>query len=227
MEDNPPQAASISNIQVIGSQLLITLSDATTFGPYTLPIAHFAFRGEYTPEVPYFELDLITVEGMGLYMLTMDYTPPAAHPFDPLETDGSGNNIYVQVFGEQALIYDFGFYYPGLVGGGLVPDDDVMFRHLAGHAFTVPIGLVGSQFDLVEAPADGDLVLTIKKNNTTTLGTITFADGFMLATVSFVAAVTFEIGDTFDVMCPALDSAAKGLAITIVAERILGTEFIS
>lgn len=223
IEDHPPSAVSISNISVLGSQMLITMSDASTFGPFTLPIARFNFRGEYTPTTPYFELDLITVTGSGLYMLTQDYTPPAMHPFNPNEIDGSGNNIYVQVFGSPEAIYDFGFYWPGLVGQGLTPTTDVMFSHILGHDVTVLTGLGDSKLSLVNAPADADMVLTIKKNRAgSALGTITFATGDNTATVSFATDVDFAAGDSFDIYAPAaVDSAAKGLAITIVAERIL------
>ncbi|TIN76786.1 hypothetical protein [Mesorhizobium sp.] len=41
IEDNPPEPVNISNITVTGTQMTIYLEDATVFGPFTLPQAHF------------------------------------------------------------------------------------------------------------------------------------------------------------------------------------------
>jgi len=117
IEDTPPSAVSISNILVSGSQLSFQMSDGSSFGPFTLPIATFRLRGDYVPGTHYFELDLVSVPQQGLFLVRLEHN--GANPFNPAATDGSGHAIYLKVFGEDTYIYDVGFFYPGVPGMGI------------------------------------------------------------------------------------------------------------
>lgn len=101
LEDNPPEAASISNFQVIGSQLKIFLTNGDEFGPYTLPIAAFQFRGEWALNTEYFELDIFEVPDVGLFMVRVDHVTPESGEFDPnaVSEDSEHTALYLQLFG--------------------------------------------------------------------------------------------------------------------------------
>lgn len=220
LEDDPPVANGIANIQVIGSQMQITMDDASTFGPFTLPTARWVYRGEYTPGVPYHELDLITAPGKGLYMLAQDYTPAVDEEFDPNKLDPDNSDIvYVLVFPTN-FVYDFGFFFPGQVGYGLLADD-VMASHLFAHPVMLPKDLPGSKARLSVAPADGDLVFNLKINESTDVGTLTFPSGEVDGVFATDDLFTIPAGATFDVMMiDPIDSEARSLRITIAATRI-------
>lgn len=75
--------------------LLITLTDLTTFGPFTLPISPMNGRGEWLPNTAYAVNDLIYY-GNSFYVVVFAHTSEAT--FDPGANDGSGNNFYDLVF---------------------------------------------------------------------------------------------------------------------------------
>lgn len=88
LEGNPVQPNQISNITLTGSQLTISLSDGTQFGPYTIPVATMHFRGDWTANTQYYQLDLIRVIGKGLYLVMRDHI--SATTFDPNATTVDG-----------------------------------------------------------------------------------------------------------------------------------------
>jgi hypothetical protein len=78
---------AIESIDVTGSQMTITLSDATVFGPFTLPKAKFNYRGEWTDGESYGINDIVKVTNDGVYMVARTHV--AADPFDPELLDGA------------------------------------------------------------------------------------------------------------------------------------------
>lgn len=88
LEVTPPTPAEIDTITLNGSQLTITLSDATVFGPYTLPKARFNWRGEWAATTVYYENDVVSVAGDGIYLVEEDHTSAAS--FDPAADLASG-----------------------------------------------------------------------------------------------------------------------------------------
>lgn len=224
LEDNPPEAISIANITVIGSQFEVNLSNGDTLGPYDLPIATFHLLGEWVNDFPYAKLDFFTVAGSGLYMVLIDHTSPASPAeFDANAIDedtGSptfGLPLYQFIFGDPADIYDMGFFFPGTPGQG-ISSGEAMF----GHVFTRQI----------ELPAD--LPLSVAKvrvaftsavsfdilQNATTIGTLDFAPGDFVGTFDFPDDITFVAEDLLTFVAPTvIDATAKELRVTLRGTR--------
>jgi len=102
LEEDPPTAIGISNIQVIGSQFKIILADATEFGPYPLPVAAFHFRPEgWLNDNTYLAFDLIPVTDIGLFLVLVEHETPESGSFDALANTGAPDflPLYAQMFG--------------------------------------------------------------------------------------------------------------------------------
>lgn len=99
LENNPALPTSIASISVSGTQMTITLSDGTVFGPYTLPVLTFRWRGEWQPSTPYAVLDVFTVQDTGIYLTQIAHT--SGTDFDPAiqQPPGSGQAALIQLFG--------------------------------------------------------------------------------------------------------------------------------
>lgn len=95
LQNNPPVAVGISNIAVSGSQLIIYLSNGTSFGPFNLPIATFVPRGNWTASTVYYAMDLVTVPAAGVYLVLSDHT--SAGSFDAAASNSEGA-IYSLIF---------------------------------------------------------------------------------------------------------------------------------
>lgn len=215
LETDPPTAVGISNIQVIGSQLTITLSDATSFGPYTLPTATFESRGEAVESAAYYELDVVSVVGHGLYLVLIDHT--MVFPFDP-DRVISGNPVYKLLFGDDPYRYDFGPFIPDKPGLGITPGKRI-FSHLFKTDVYFPIDFVGSEFLLETAPA-ADLEFPIR-HNASVIGTLTFAAASINGVFDVAAALQLVDGDRLSLMTPTggVDAAALELTGTFVGRR--------
>jgi len=218
LEDNPPESINISGMTVVGTQWQVNMSDGSHFGPFTLPLATFQFRGDWVNEMHYYELDIVVAPDFGLFLVRIEHdTPPLPAVFDPLADDGSGNLLYLKLFGEGPRIYDFGFFFPGQPGAGIGTGD-----YMAAHAFArdvvLPINLTGSIARLRLAPL-ADLSFDAQKNGVD-IGTIDFAAGETEGTFTFVDATAFVSGDAFGVLPPAaLDDDARSLTLTFVGTR--------
>lgn len=92
--DNPVAGVSVSNISVVGRQVTFYMSDATTYGPFDLPVAEPRYRDAWTPTYGYFAFDIVSVAGYGTYMVLQDHT--AASVFDP-NAGNSDGDYYVQI----------------------------------------------------------------------------------------------------------------------------------
>jgi hypothetical protein len=218
LEDNPPEAVSITGMTVVGSQWEVNMSDGSTFGPFTLPIATFELKGDWLNEMLYYELDLVSVPGYGLYLVRIQHTTPALPAtFDPDAVDDEDNPLYLQVFGEDAYVYDFGFSFPGRPGSG-IETSAAMAGHVFGRAVSLLIGLPGSVAKLRVAPAAA-LAFGLEKNGVS-IGSVNFALGATTGTFTFAADVAFAIGDIITMIRPtAIDSAAKELNVTFIGTR--------
>lgn len=216
IQDNPPVPVEIGSFQVIGSQMKVFLTDGTEFGPFTLPVASFVFRDEWLPDVLYYELDLVSVQGQGLFMVRLDHLSAAT--FDPDATDGDGNALYLKVFGEDTYIYTFGFFYPGKPGNGMV-SGDMLFAHLFNEAVYLPASAAGSYARLRVDPA-AEIVMLLYKNGDE-IGSVGFLAGETSGTVEFLADTQFMPGDVFYAKFPqdGIDADAKDLTLTIKGLR--------
>jgi hypothetical protein len=83
--------------QPTANTLLITLTDATVFGPFTLPTAPMKGRGEWQPSTVYAVNDLVYF-GNAFYTVQVAHTSDTS--FDPGATDGLGHDLY-------GLVMDF------------------------------------------------------------------------------------------------------------------------
>lgn len=90
-----PTGVGIASFSVVGSLLTIHLTDASTQGPFQLPVAALFWTGDYVADHTYHELDLFQVEGDGVYLVLGTYTSPPDNTeglsaFDPSASDTSG-----------------------------------------------------------------------------------------------------------------------------------------
>lgn len=222
LEDNPPEATSILGFTVIGSQFQVNMSDGSTLGPYSLPVASFRLMGDWVNNMPLLELDIVTVPHDGVYLVNINHTTPAAPAvFDPNADDGSGNLLYTKVYGDDAYIYDFGFFYPGQPGLGIT-DGAAMAGHIVARPIVLPANLEGSYADLDTPPA-GDVSYPIQINGVEK-GSVDFASGDNVGTFTFLDQVSLAAGDKVRLMKPAtVDTAALELSVTFVAVRQFDT----
>jgi hypothetical protein len=72
--DTPPTPNNIASIELVNTnQLVITLDDYTTFGPFDLPLATFQDRGEWAPTTNYAYADIFTHLN-SLYLVLQPHT---------------------------------------------------------------------------------------------------------------------------------------------------------
>lgn len=225
LENNPPEAVSIENITVIGSQFEVNMSDGSTLGPYDLPIATFRDVGEWTNDMPLLELDFFSVPGRGFYRTLISHTTPSAPAeFDPDAIDEEGESptfgepLYALVFGEDTFIYVIGFFFPGRPGIG-VDAGTAMFGHVLVHDMSLPASLTGSEAYLKIDPA-ADMEFFIQKNGSS-IGTVNFTAGQNEGTFSFLSAVEFAAGDRLTVLTPTVgvDIDAREFSLTLNGTR--------
>lgn len=217
IETNPPSPAEISNIEVVGTQMMIYLSNGDSYGPYTLPYATFRFRGEWAPATNYVFMDIVTVRQKGLYFIDQTHTSDAT--FDPTKQLG-GEDVYTLMFGELAYVYNFGLFYPMRPGQGIAAGG-YMAARLFEYAVGLSAGLPGSLAKLRVAPA-ADLAFEILDQDDTSLGEIQFAAGERDGTFNFASNWSGDVGDYIYIAPPdTLDTDARDLMVTIVGTRIL------
>ena len=224
IENDPPEAVGIASFTVIGSQFQVNMTDASTRGPYDLPIAVFRDVGIWVNDMPLLAMDFFQVAGRGYYRTVIAHTTPSAPAiFDPDAIDedsGSptfGQALYSLVLGEDASIYDVGFFMPGRPGQGINVGEE-MFAHTFVRDVILEEDLPGSLIVLFTATA-ADLDFSITKN-TVEVGTAHIEAGETEGTFVLADQVSFAAGDTLAVLPPAsLDSTARGLKISFKALR--------
>ena len=168
LQNNPPVAVGISNIAVSGSQLIIYLSDGTSFGPFALPIATFVPRGNWTASTVYYAMDLVTVPADGVYLVLSDHT--SAGSFDAAASNSEGA-IYSLIFSSinpvpiatiSGTAYTPGpaeanKYFRCTNGSGCIitlqdhfqPNDELHFRQATSGAVSFQVGDTGGQINSV------------------------------------------------------------------------------
>ena len=226
LEDSPPVAVSIQSFTVIGSQLQINLTDGSHQGPFTLPVATFSLQGDWVNSMLYRVLDIVSAPHFGLYLVNIGHTSPVTPAlFDPNAVDttvGSptlGQHLYSQLFGEDAYIYDIGFFFPGKPGIG-VDNGAAIAGHILGHPITLPAGLPASKAHLKTAPG-ASMSFKIQVNDVDK-GTINFASGANNGTFTFAANVDVNVASRVTVLKPTggVDTDARELSVTLLATRV-------
>lgn len=131
--NNPATPNNIASIDVVNNnQLVITLDDYTTFGPFDMPIATFADRGEWAPVTAYVYGDIFTYTG-SLYMVLQDHTSSAS--FSATATNMVGP-LYRTLFDASDLMLEWVGEWAPLTAYGTfklfsVPDVGVYFTLVA------------------------------------------------------------------------------------------------
>lgn len=214
----------ISNIEVVGTQMMIYLTNGDSYGPFTLPTAMLRFRGEAVNGLAVIKNDLLKVRGRGLFLVLQNHS--VVLPFDPDRvTVPGGEAMYSKVFGEDTYIYDIGWFYPGKPGQGIATGQN-MLEHTVARAITIPIDW-GKSVAKLDISAASNMVLPVKKNGTQ-FGVITIAAGTKVGVFSWQGTpptAPFPIAekDTVQIGRPvAVDATATGLTVTITAETALG-----
>lgn len=94
-----PQLVSIVSFTVTGSQLTVNMSDGSTQGPYTLPVAQWTRRedndGQWAPDTIYLINDVFAASGF-LYVTLLTHNSAAVN-FDEDATDGNSNRLYLKI----------------------------------------------------------------------------------------------------------------------------------
>lgn len=95
---------NIANIEKVDNEnILITMDDDTTFGPFPLPIAEFHDRGEYSDAEDYVYADIFTAT-TSLVMVLQEHTTSGA--FNPAATNGFGP-LYRVLFDASGMTMTF------------------------------------------------------------------------------------------------------------------------
>lgn len=81
-----------------GSSLTFNWSDGTQSGPYRLPTAVFNPVGEWTNGATYHVNDVVSVNGVGYFLVLEDHTTASEGDFDANLTEGTGDDpVYAQI----------------------------------------------------------------------------------------------------------------------------------
>lgn len=170
--DNPVEGVSVSEISVTGRQVTFHMSDASTHGPFDLPIAQPRYRGEWVTATAYSTFDIIKVTLSGTYMVLQDHTSESTFDEDASNSDGAyyvkigavvegggggGGSALTHVDIEAGpvaldlshknkvlMMHDLGLVEITLDPGIFAVDDEIYFRSLNTQAF-VTLG-AGCQF---------------------------------------------------------------------------------
>jgi hypothetical protein len=199
----------IQSIAVVGNKMTFTMTDLTTRGPFTLPVAAFNWTGAFQGGFDYKAYDLFTASE-GMYIVRQDHTSDST--FDPSASNVNGP-LYALIF-PYPTHYEFGFFFPGRPGLGVAAGEP-MFAHAFARSVILPAGLTGSIARLKTA-ADADMSFPIYQDEVQ-IGSVEFASGNTLGTFTFTTETQLDPTDVFYVMTDAtVNGAARALTLTFV-----------
>lgn len=157
LESSGIQPNNIASVTVVGSQMTIFMEDASTFGPFTLPIAMLHWRGEWVPDEDYNELDIVWVAFQGTYLVLRDHTADP-YDFDPAAVDVSSNALYFQLMG----MLPFNLDVPVSISG-MPADGAKIFQYIFCQECQYPSFGVGSYGHSGVVPSDSDVTMDVWK----------------------------------------------------------------
>lgn len=212
LEENPAQPNQISSITSADNQLTVHMADATTFGPFDLPLATWTYRGNWGPNVEFNKFDLFN-EANGLYLVLQTHTSNST--FD--SEDGNIAGRYYSHLIVYPVTFDIGFFFPGLPGTGIAANNP-MFTYAAAHSFFL-------NADLVQSLASVDVAFTIATSfpirlNGLDIGSIDFGAGTTDGEFTFLTDVQFVPRDKLQVIRPvSIDATGFNLSVTIAGTK--------
>src|SRR5665213_17558 len=130
LEENPTSPKQIASITSDNSALTVHMDDGSTFGPFTLPVSAFTFRGNWQANTAYAKYDFVT-QTTGLYLIQHEVTSDSV--FDPDASDIAGD-VYKLVLA-YPVSFDIGFFFPGLTGIGIADGGSLFQYRFAREAF--------------------------------------------------------------------------------------------
>lgn len=83
--------AAIDNFVIAGNQLFVHLTNHVVLGPFTLPMAQWRFRNEWTARTGYTAFDVFT-NGGAVYLVLIDHVSNSL--FAAGSNDGNGHSFY-------------------------------------------------------------------------------------------------------------------------------------
>jgi hypothetical protein len=206
---NPPQANSITSIEVNGDQMTIHYTDSTS-DIFTLPVATFYPMGEWTPITLYPKNAFVSNSG-NLYIVKEAHTSAAA--FDP-DAPGTTGPLYVKVLAPPTQPNDYHIFLPGAL-----TDGQLVIVSQAVRSWQLPANLAGSFFG-AQQTSSANAVFTLNRNGVA-IGTLTFTAGSNTPTIAFAALVTFFVGDTFSIGGPnPADTTLADISFDLLGTRI-------
>jgi len=133
LETNPTQPVNIDSFVVAGRNFTVVMTDASTKGPFELPLATFKWKGAWAQFEVYEALDMFYVDDMGLYIVLTGHT--SGYSFEPLKQVGN-LPAYSQIFGPTTL-YDMGFFISGVPGLSM-PEGSPLMQVVAARTIVLP-----------------------------------------------------------------------------------------
>jgi hypothetical protein len=243
LEGSPPEAVSIEDFTVIGSQLQVNMTDGSTRGPYQLPVAMLQDVGNWVNDAILQELNLVTVpDGTdpGIYMVKIAHTtPPAPAIFDKNAIDedtGSptfGDLLYQVVFmgatgggggGGSSINYEYRFHIVGTPGDGQSSGDPIWWFRVK-EPFVIPVDPLDWDAAVwyVSATGDGSVEYPVNHNGVT-VASIFFDEEADTATIlrAGLTPVPIDViaGDIISVIYPLSTPSVslKNLAVRLTMD---------
>lgn len=220
LEESPPEAVSIDSFEVEGAQMTIVMTDATTHGPFTLPVAQWRFTGAWGTGITYFVGDLFTNEG-SLYYVRVQHVSDLVE-FDPATFTVDGF-VYQLLLPRVEFALTVDFFYAPLIDEG----ETIIFQYVCDRDFTVSANFEDAKAYLRVATASVIINLPIYLN-AAQVGDIRFTPGETVDGQGgqygvFIATtpdtdIALVAGDILAVGLPySGDDVAAGLSVNIPA----------
>jgi hypothetical protein len=215
LQTNPAQPVNIASFTVTGSSFSVNLTDGTSKGPFTLPVAVFKWRGAWQPDTAYNAMDLLYLDNLGLYIVLQGFTSGSS--FVPTLSLNSSACL-TQVMGFPTL-YDLGFYIPGIPGQG-VASGAPMFQFVASRPCYIPASSEADDAGQVylQTPPSAQLSCTIGAGSSNNVGSVVIPSGSNAGYITLHSAVSLSAGEVLAVYPPASPSGA-GLSVTLTMLR--------
>lgn len=201
----PPTALGLRDVDpftFVGNIMTVHLNDGTTRGPFIIKVG-WILRETWVAGETYLAQNLIIGPAGpyngNAYLVNVNHVAdPLA--FDPNATDGFANKLYSLLLPAAVPpvpINDIHVFVPGLMF-----NDQLLLSYGSVRPWTLFAALLGSLFKARVAATASTTVLLFQ--NTTQIGSITWAAGDTVPTVSMNTRADFIVGDVFEVRGPTI-----------------------